>query len=111
SGVGKALGFAGTSAMLASKGFPAPDLVLVLTILIEVGGGLLLVVGWNMRYAAVVLAAFTIAAGIIFHDFWRRRGGPPAEHTNQLNHFMKNVAIAGGLLVVAARRQEPRDVA
>jgi putative oxidoreductase len=99
SGLRKALAFSATAQMLAGKGFPAPEFVLVLTILLEVGGGLLLVLNWQARAAAVVLALFTLAAGVIFHDFWTR---PPEELTNQMNHFLKNIAIVGGLLHVAA---------
>jgi len=50
-------------------------------------------------------------AGILFHDFWTRRGGPPAEFTNQINHFLKNLAIAGGLLLLADRPQVNGDTA
>jgi putative oxidoreductase len=79
---------------IASVGLPFPSLVYVLTIAIEVGAGGLLLVGFRTRLMAWVLAAFTVAAALIFH---RALGDP-----NQFVHFAKNLAIAGGLLHVAA---------
>lgn len=102
SGVRKVLAFSAVSGMMAGKGFPMPDAFLVLTILVEIGGGLMLVANWHARWAALALAAFTLAAGVIFHGFWHVRDAPPPQFNNELNHFLKNVAIVGGLLVVAA---------
>ena len=101
-GVRKAMTFQGVAQLMATKGFPSPEVLLVLTILLEVGGGLLLILNWQARIAAVALALFTIAAGVIFHDFWVHIGGDAGALNNQLNHFLKNVAIVGGLLHVAA---------
>lgn len=100
SGVHKALGFDAVSTMLGAKGFPVPHVATALTILVEIGGGLLLLPRITARYSAFILAAFTLAAGIMFHDFWAR---PPAEYTNHLNHFMKNIAIVGGFLYLIAQ--------
>jgi len=100
SGIRKAMAFGATAQMLAAKGFPYADIVLILTIVLEIGGGLLLILGVQARAAAFALAAFTIVAGVLFHDFWTRFGG--ADFINQLNHFLKNLAIVGGLLHVAA---------
>jgi putative oxidoreductase len=105
-GVRKAMTFQGVTQLLAAKGFPSPDILLVLTILLEVGGGLLLILNWQARAAAVALALFTIVAGVIFHNFWVHIGGDASALNNQLNHFLKNVAIVGGLLHVAAYRRE-----
>src|SRR5690606_35116886 len=111
SGVRKALGFSFMSVVLAGKGFPLPDIVLVLTIALEIGGGLMLIPNWNARYAALALALFTMVAGALFHAFWHVWGGPPAQFNNELNHFLKNVAITGGLLLVAGWPQNaPRRV-
>ena len=78
---------------IASVGLPFPSLVYVITIVIEVGGGTLLLVGFRTRLMAWVLAAFTVAAALIFH---RALGDP-----NQAVHFLKNLAIAGGLVHIA----------
>ena len=79
---------------IASAGLPFPPLVYAITVVIEVGAGALLLVGFRTRLMAAVLAAFTVVAALIFH---RALGDP-----NQFVHFMKNLAIAGGLLHVAA---------
>ena len=79
---------------IASVGLPFPSLIYGITVVIEVGVGALLLVGFRTRLAAGVLAAFTVAAALIFH---RALGDP-----NQFVHFVKNLAIAGGLLHVAA---------
>jgi len=109
-GVRKAMTFQSVAQLMAAKGFPSPDVLLVLTILLEVGGGLLLILNWQARVAAIALALFTIAAGVIFHNFWVHIGGDAGALNNQLNHFLKNVAIAGGLVHVAAYRREATTV-
>ena len=78
---------------IASVGLPVPSLVYAITVVIEIGAGALLLVGFRTRLMAWVLAAFTVAAALIFH---RALGDP-----NQFVHFLKNLAIAGGLLHVA----------
>ncbi len=94
SGVEKVFAPAMIQGYIASAGLPVPSLVYVITIVIEVGAGALLLVGFRTRLMAGVLAAFTVAAAFIFH---RALGDP-----NQFVHFLKNLAIAGGLLHVAA---------
>ncbi len=68
------------------------------TILIELGGGLLLITGLYVRYAALIMAPFLVPVTLIFHKFW---GLPGPEHDSQIINFIKNVAIIGGLLVAA----------
>lgn len=102
SGIRKAMAFGATAQMLAAKGFPYADIVLILTIVLEIGGGLLLILDVQARLAALALAALTIAAGVLFHDFWTRLGSDGGDFVNQMNHFLKNLAIVGGLLHVAA---------
>jgi len=94
SGVEKLFAPAMIQGYIASEGLPFPPLVYAITVVIEVGAGALLLVGFRTRLMAGVLAAFTVAAALIFH---RALGDP-----NQFVHFMKNLAIAGGLLHVAA---------
>lgn len=94
SGVSKLGSAAATTGYIASAGLPLPGVAYVLTVTVEIGGGLLLLVGFQARLAAAVLAVFTLAAAIFFHhDF---------ADQNQMIHFLKNVAITGGLLQVAA---------
>jgi putative oxidoreductase len=99
SGLLKIGSFAGYSAWISSAELPLPSLLLVLTIVIEIGGGLTLVSGWNARWGALVLALFLVPTTLIFHWFWR---ADPADFANQLNHILKNVSILGGMLVVFA---------
>jgi putative oxidoreductase len=91
SGFSKITGYAGTQAYMAAKGLPGALLPLV--ILVELGGGLALVAGFRTRWAALALAAFSVLAGCIFHLV-------PSDHMQML-HFMKNLSIAGGLLILA----------
>jgi putative oxidoreductase len=76
-----------------------PQVVAVLTILVELGGGILLAVGYKARYAALALAIFSLLAGLLFHNFWAVEA---AQKMGQQINFMKNVSIAGGMLMVFA---------
>ena len=98
-GLGKITGFAGTVGYMQSKGMPAAEVLAVLTILLEVGGGLALMVGFRTRWAAIALALFTLVASMIFHNFW---AVPEAQRMVQNLMFMKNLSIVGGMLVLAA---------
>ena len=99
SGFGKIMGFDGAVGYIASKGLPMPAVVAVLTILVEFGGGLALLFGFYTRQAALALAVFTLLAGFIFHNFW---AADAASKMAQQINFMKNLSIAGGMLVLAA---------
>jgi putative oxidoreductase len=99
SGFAKISGFDGTAGYIASKGLPLPHLVAALTIVVELGGGLALMAGLYTRQVVVALAVFTLLAGVIFHNFW---AAPAAEQMGQQVNFLKNLAIAGGMLVLAA---------
>ena len=98
-GIRKLLGFAGTVGYFTKIGFPAPELFTVLAIVIEIGGAILLIIGWKTRWAAWLLALFVLIAAFAAHRFWEFDA---AQYANQMNHFMKNLAIIGGLLFVAA---------
>ena len=98
-GFSKIAGFAGTVGYIASKGMPLPELGAVLAIVVEVGAGLALLGGFGTRWAALVLAGFTLAATFIFHNFW---GVPADQAMVQQLMFFKNMAVVGGLLTVAA---------
>ena len=99
SGFNKISGFEGTVGYIASKGLPLPQLGAIIAIVVEFGGGLLILVGFQTRYVALVMAIFTLAAGVFFHNFWAL---PPAQVQNMFIHFWKNVSIAGGFLMLAA---------
>ena len=99
SGFSKITGFDGTVGYIASKGLPMAQLVAVGTIVVELGGGIMLAVGFKARWAALALAVFTLLAAIIFHDFWAAEA---AQKMNQQINFMKNISIVGGMLMVFA---------
>jgi putative oxidoreductase len=94
SGFGKIFAPEATQGYIASAGLPFPQLAFLAAVAIEIGGGLLLVVGYKTRIAAIALAVFSVAAAFAFHS--------ALGDQNQLIHFLKNLAIAGGLLQVAA---------
>lgn len=89
-GYGKIEGYAGTQGYMAMMGVPGGLLPLV--ILLEIGGGLALILGFQARLAALGLAVFTVIAGMLFHG-----GADPMQQIM----LMKNLAIAGGLLAIA----------
>ena len=91
-GISKIGAYAGTQGYMESMGIPG--ILLPLVILLEVGGGLALLLGWQTRIAALLLAGFSVVSAIIFH----------ANFADQMQSilFMKNVAMAGGLLFLVA---------
>jgi putative oxidoreductase len=97
-GIGKLLGYTATVGYFTKLGFPAAQAFAVIAILIEIGAGLMLVAGWRTRWAAWVLIVFVAVATALAHRFWQFDA---AQQANQLNHFLKNIAVIGGLLFVA----------
>jgi len=91
-GLNKITGYSGTQGYMEAMG--VPGMLLPLVILLEVGGALALIVGWQTRWAAYALALFSMVAAVIFHS--------NLSDQIQMILFMKNWAIAGGLLVLAA---------
>ncbi len=94
SGLGKIMDPAGTIGYISSVNLPFPLLGYVLALVAEVGGGVLLVIGFKTRIVATALAAFTLATALAFHNNF--------SDFNQAIHFMKNISIVGGLLQVVA---------
>ena len=107
SGYGKIGGFEGTVAQIAGKGLPLPELAAAGAIAVELVGGILLVVGWHARLAATALFLFMIPTTLLFHNFWAFEA---AQQTGQRIHFMKNLAIMGGILYVMAFGAGPLSV-
>lgn len=96
--------FAQTAARMAAKGLPAPDLLLALTIAVELGGGLMVLLGWHARRAAAVFFLWLIPVTLVFHPFWL---ADAAQAQNQMNHFLKNLAIMGAMLYIVAHGPGP----
>nr|WP_206376302.1 DoxX family protein [Sneathiella chungangensis] len=91
-GISKITGYSGTAGYMESVG--VPGILLPLVILVELGGGLAILAGWQTRIVAFLLAGFCLVSALIFHY-------QPAEQM-QMILFMKNIAIAGGLLFLVA---------
>ena len=98
-GIGKLTGFAGTVAYSASVGLPMPEVGSAIALVVEVVGGLALIVGFGTRWAALALAFFTLVASFFFHNYWAL---PVDKQMIPSLLFMKNMAIVGGLLTLAA---------
>lgn len=98
-GITKIIGFGGTAGYIASKGLPLPQLLTLLTIIIEVGGGLMILLGWRARLAAVVFFLWLIPVTFVFHNFWSMEGAQVM--VNQIN-FQKNLALMGTMFLIFA---------
>ena len=99
SGYGKIAYTAANVGYMQAYGMPAADILIWTAALVEVMAAAMLVLGWKARWAALALIVFTVPATFIFHAYW----GVPADLVmNQQIHFMKNLAIVGGLLSVLA---------
>jgi len=94
SGLGKLAAFGLTTAMIDAHGLPVPPLAYLEAVVLELGGGVLLIAGYQARLVALALAVFSVAAGVAFHSNFADQ--------NQMIHFLKNVMMAGGLLQIAA---------
>lgn len=90
-------GFEGTVGAIASKGLPMPQVLAALTVALELLGGILLIVGYKVRWVALAFFLWLIPTTFLFHKFW---GIDAAQVQNQMNHFMKNVSIMGGMLLL-----------
>jgi putative oxidoreductase len=109
SGFQKLAGYGGTVGYMGSVGLPFPELAAVVAILVECVGGILLVIGYQARLAGLVLALWCVATGLVAHSQFADQ--------NQMVHFLKNIAMAGGFLQlfafgaggwsVDARREKP----
>ncbi len=99
SGFSKLTGLQGTAGYIASVGLPAPMLLAVAAGVVELVAGVLVIVGWQARWAALALAAFTLVASVLFHNYWAL---PADKAFMQQLLFMKNLSAAGGLLVLFA---------
>jgi putative oxidoreductase len=94
SGLSKLGAYGATTAMIGAAGLPFPPLAFVIAVAVELGGGVLLIAGYQARFVAMALAAFALATAVSFHNNFADQ--------NQMIHFLKNVIMAGGLLQIAA---------
>lgn len=98
-GFSKLTGLEGTAGYIASVGLPAPMLLSVAAGVLELVAGVLIIVGWQARWAALALALFTVVASVLFHNYWAK---PADKAFMEQLMFMKNMSITGGLLVLFA---------
>jgi putative oxidoreductase len=99
SAFGKLMDWSGTTQHMAEKGMVATSFFLAGAIALELFGGLSVLFGFMTRFGAAALVIFLVAVTPIFHDFWLEQG---AAQMNQMQHFMKNLAIMGGALAIGA---------
>ena len=104
----KLMAVAGSAGYLAKLGFPMPEVMVWVAIAIELGGAILLIVGWQTRWVAWLLALFTLIATFAAHRFWDIIDA--GQYANQMNHFLKNLAIVGGMVILAATGPGPLSV-
>ena len=90
-------GFESTVGYIQAYNMPAPQIMAVLAIIIELGAGIMVAVGWKARWGAAALFIFTLVASFVFHAFW----AVPADQVQmQRIMFLKNLSMMGGLLYV-----------
>jgi putative oxidoreductase len=99
SGITKAMTFSGSESYLVAKHFPIPALMLVGAIIVEILGGLCVLLGFKVRIASFIMFLYLIPTTLTFHNFWAMQGMARAD--NQI-HFLKNLAIMGGLLMLTS---------
>jgi len=106
-GFGKITGFEGTVGYMQAYNVPMTQVLAVLAIIVELGGGLMIAVGWKARWAAAAIFIFVLIASFIFHAFW----AVPADQAQLQNiMFMKNLAIMGGMLYIIVYGSGPFSV-
>ena len=94
SGLGKLAAIGPTIGLIQAMGLPLPPLAFAVSVVVELGGGLLLIAGYQTRVVAAALALFSLATALTFHNNFADQ--------NQMIHFLKNVMMAGGLLQIVA---------
>ena len=105
-GLSKITGYSGTLAYMQLHNVPFSDLLLPVTIVLQVGGGLALLSGFRIRDTALMLAGLTIAINIGMHDFWNTY--PEVSSGRETQNFVKNLAIFAGLLVLSSVNSLPQ---
>lgn len=98
SGIGKISGFSMEEGMLAAKHMPMPAVAMGIALAIELVGGLMIFFGFGTRFASWILFLYLIPTTLLFHNFWAFQG---MDRIDPMIHFEKNLAIMGGLLILA----------
>jgi putative oxidoreductase len=108
SGIGKIGGFAGTAGYMASKGLPMVEVLLAITIVIEIGAALMIIGGYRARLGATALFLWMIPVTFLFHNYWAM---PADQQMIQQIMFMKNLGLMGGMLYIMAFGSGPMSLA
>ena len=98
-GLMKVMNFDGTAEYMAAHGMVFIPFFLVLTIVLQLGGGVCLLIGFRQSEVSFVLAGLVLLINLVMHDFWSMEQGLERAHETQ--NFIKNMAIMAGLLVLA----------
>ena len=99
-GISKIPTYAGTTENMLLHNIPLASILLPITIVLQIGLGVMLIIGYRIKESALILAALTIFINIGMHDFWNEYPNTDAGHETQ--NFVKNLAIFAGLLVLSA---------
>ena len=102
-GIMKITGYDGTADYMAAHGMVFIPFFLILTIIIQVGGGLCLAVGYRVQLVSFVLAGLVLTISMVMHNFWTMEAGLQKAH--EMQNFIKNMAIMAGLLLLAGGPQ------
>ena len=100
-GLSKVFNYSATLSLMKIKGVPFSSILLPATIAIQIFGGLVLILGKNLRTASLILFGLTIIINIFIHNFWALAGDSTQAH--EVQNFVKNLAIGAGLLVLATK--------
>tara|TARA_B100000927_G_scaffold267880_1_gene242297 strand:- start:624 stop:1052 length:429 start_codon:yes stop_codon:yes gene_type:complete len=103
-GITKVTGFGANAAYMEKHGMVFVPFFLIVTLILQIGGGLFLIVGFQVRITALMFALMILAINIVMHDFWNVYEGLSQAHETQ--NFVKNLAIMAGLLVLGAHQGE-----
>jgi putative oxidoreductase len=103
-GILKISGYSATLALMQTKGVPLAEALLPVTIAVQIGLGLMLIFGQQIRISALILFGLTILINIYIHNFWALQGDPSYAH--EMQNFVKNLGIAAGLLVVSTTQRD-----
>ena len=98
-GISKIPSYAGTTEYMLLHNIPLASILLPITIVLQIGLGVMLIIGYRIKESALILAALTIFINIGMHDFWNEYPNTDAGHETQ--NFVKNLAIFAGLLVLS----------
>ena len=98
-GITKVTGWSATTTYMEAHGVPLIPVLLALTIVLQIGGGACLAIGYRTQLMAFLLAGLTLVISLFMHDFWNMEEGLQQGH--EMQNFIKNLAIMAGLMFVA----------